>query len=71
MLPPLKAIADIDEKDLFAASYVKLARASNFISELETELARYINSNPLSGEIVPDKKGEWGLDIGWAGITGG
>lgn len=68
MLPPLKAIADIDEKDLFAASYVKLARAKHFINELEIEQARYIASKPLSGVIVPNGDG-WALDVHWVGIT--
>jgi hypothetical protein len=68
MLPPLKAIAYIDEKDLFAASYVKLARAKHFINELESELRRYIDSKPLSPEIVSDGDG-FALDVEWAGIT--
>jgi hypothetical protein len=68
MVPPLKSIADIAETDLFAASYVKLARAQRFIDELEAELARYIASEPFTGTIVPDGDGT-AFDIEWAGIT--
>jgi hypothetical protein len=68
MLPPLNAIPDIDEKDLFGASYVKLARAQHFINELEAELARYIASEPFTGRIVPDGDGA-ALEVELAGIT--
>jgi hypothetical protein len=68
MVPPLKAISDISDTDLFAASYVKLARAQTFIEALETELARYIASKPLSGRLRHDAVPP-NIYVEWAGIT--
>jgi len=39
-----KSIRDIQQGDLFADSYVKMARAEAFIAELERELATYTNT---------------------------
>jgi hypothetical protein len=68
MLPPLKTVAEIDEKELFAASYVKLARAQKFIDDLESELARYIASKPLSARFRHEENPAT-IHVQWTGIT--
>jgi hypothetical protein len=68
MLQPLKAIPDIDEKDLFAASYVKLARAQHFIEELKAEAERYKNSDPISVRLDP-KANPPSIEVHWKGVT--
>src|SRR3954454_583749 len=68
MLPPLKSISNIAETDLFAASYVKLARAQHFIAELEAELKRYQNSDPVSARLDHTANPP-ALQVEWKGVT--
>lgn len=68
MLPPLRGIRDINETDLFAASYVKLARAQQFIDDLEAELTRYIASDPLSAKMNTETNPP-SVRVDWKGIT--
>src|SRR5215213_6267152 len=68
MLPPLKSIPEIAETDLFAASYVKLARAQKFIDEVEAELARYIADEPTTG-FLDHSANPPAISIHWKGIT--
>src|SRR3954466_10930543 len=68
MLPPAKAIPDIEEKDLFAASYVKLARARHFIQELEAEAERYKNSDPTSVRLDHEANPP-NIHVEWKGVT--
>lgn len=44
--------------DLFAASYTKLDRAREFISEFEKEVEKYFSSKPLSIRVTPNSEGQ-------------
>jgi hypothetical protein len=68
MLPPLKPVLDIEREELFAASYVKLARAQKFIGELEAERQRYRDSKPVTGKFEVGSNPP-AMNVHWKGIT--
>lgn len=64
-------LADQDE-DPFAASYMKLHRASQFIDELECERARYEASKPVTAKMIETPEGpQVGLHLAASGLLPG